>query len=550
MEWVRAAFSSNGAADDRELCLSCHNLGKDNSSPHGISREKISKVTARIEKRGGDSTLSLSGKLSGALFGRGGASLSDSIPCAACHQEHRGKDADLTAMSALQCQSCHASRFTSFSKGHPDFSTFPFQQRTKLIFDHSSHLNKHFMGKAKERAPRTCRSCHTVNASGADMTVQPFEKTCAACHEGQIMGKSSSGVKGIPFLELPGLDTESLKKAKIDVGHWPQDAEAEEIIPFMRLLLSADPNYKKVAAILKDVDLLDLSGADAEKKSAAGQLAWAVKKLVFDLAANGQRALRARLEKVVSKPLSDAEFSRLSGQLPVGIVRSAQRAWFPGLDEEMARRESGKKAGSGKKRAGKKKDDEEEEKSEDLPSAEEVSVAGGWYVQDFSLFYRPSGHGDRFQRGWLELTGRSGPVMREVFSVLSGPKATGYCGKCHSIDETGEGALRINWKAKRSDERLKTFNRFKHEPHFSLLDEKGCMTCHKMNPEAKYLDGFKDFDRSKFTSNFSPISKTVCASCHTRNSVSENCLTCHNYHIGKVSPALTSAPIRIQKASK
>ncbi len=530
--WLRAALSLKGAQDDRKLCLSCHILGENSSTPHGISNEKLSQITEHINNHGG-----------GSNHRDAPAPTRGAVPCAACHQEHRGKDADLTAMSSRKCQTCHSDRFVSFSRGHPEFLHYPFQRRTRLIFDHTTHMNKHFTGKAKDRAPNSCKSCHITGPGGNHMTVLPFKQTCAACHEGQILGESSTGAKGVPFISLPGLDTEGLKKAGIDVGEWPPDAEGEGLNPFMRLLLSANPGFVEIEATLKDIDLLDLSGAGAKKKSAAGRLAWAIKGLVFDLAMKGQQGLRARLEKVLSRKLTEPEFSRMSGQLPVGVVRSAQAAWFPNLAREMARREAGEKPGSDKKTTDEKKDAKEEE-SEELPSAEEVSVAGGWYVQDFSLLYRPSGHEDRFLRGWLELED-SGSVTRDIFSALSGPKAIGYCGKCHSIDRSGEGTLRMNWKAEVSGEDLKSFTRFAHEPHFSLLDEKGCLTCHKLNSEAKYLDGFKDTDPATFASNFQIISKAVCANCHAQGRVSENCLTCHNYHVGKVMPALTSAAMKI-----
>ena len=63
------------------------------------------------------------------------------------------------------------------------------------------------------------------------------------------------------------------------------------------------------------------------------------------------------------------------------------------------------------------------------------------------------------------------------------------------------------------------------------------------------MDSFKGADPAVFSSNFQGIPKAVCGACHTQGGASDNCLTCHDYHIGKVMPALTSAPMRIQDIS-
>lgn len=63
-----------------------------------------------------------------------------------------------------------------------------------------------------------------------------------------------------------------------------------------------------------------------------------------------------------------------------------------------------------------------------------ISAAGGWYRDDFSLMYRPAGHGDGFFRTWLDASGaaESGPARR-LFTALTAPQAPGRCIKCHSV---------------------------------------------------------------------------------------------------------------------
>lgn len=543
--WLAAAFTSHSGAKDSRLCISCHALDENSGSPHGLSPQSLAVINKRIVQKRKAGPDSIDMLLADSLGLRGEHGPDSTVACAACHQEHQGRNADLTDMNAQRCQSCHAARFAGFGAGHPEFSSFPYNRRTRLLFDHASHLSKHFTGEAKDRAPRSCKSCHLPDPAGTYMKTMGFEKTCAACHEGQILGAGSAGAKGIPFITLPGLDAEGLKKARLDVGHWPKDAEGEGLTPFLRLLLSADPEFKKAEETLDDADLLDLEKAEKDVRAAAGRLAWAIKGLVYEVAAGGQKALKARLEKALARPLGAAELSRLSAQFPVGVMRGVMAAWFPELAAEIERHKDGEPPGK------EKEGDEKEPEEEELPSPEEVSVAGGWYEQDFTLYYRPSGHEDRFMRGWLDLAGggaASDGAREDIFKALSAKKAPGYCVKCHSIDQAGEKALRINWRAKGPASNVRGFTRYRHTPHFSLLDEKGCLTCHRLDPGAKYLDGFNDYNPGSYASNFQPVQKAVCAACHTKNGASDKCLTCHNYHIGEVRPALVSAPMHMPVA--
>ncbi len=468
------------------------------------------------------------------------------LACSSCHGEHQGANASLKAMSDQKCQACHAAVFQKFESDHPDFSSFPYARRTRLIFDHNSHMNKHFKESEEiaARAPGKCRSCHALDQSGRFMTVSSFETVCASCHEPQILGKGSAGDKGISFFAVPGLDGEALKKAKIDIGHWPEKSEVEEVPPFIHLLLMADPDYPAIRAKLKDLDLLDLSEAEKSRKEAVGKLAWSIKKLLFELTTDGQQGLRRRLEAAIGRPLTESELSKLTAQFPVDLVRAAQKAWFPGLGAEIARMEKGDKKPARKpnrkKQGGK---EEPKDDTEEKTSAESASIVGGWYLQDFVLFYRPSGHQDRFLLGWLELTG-SGQFSSAqenrpaIFEALSNRKAPGMCAKCHSIDKAGERGFRVNWSPRQPALNVRDFTIFSHAPHFSLLDEKGCMTCHQLAKDADYPASYKNSDPKTFESNFGSIPKTLCADCHTEGRASNQCLTCHNYHIGHVKPAV------------
>ena len=73
---------------------------------------------------------------------------------------------------------------------------------------------------------------------------------------------------------------------------------------------------------------------------------------------------------------------------------------------------------------------------------------GGWYRQDYAIFYRPTGHKDKFIYSWLFLTGPQAPKgdkapAAAVFDLLTSKDAQGSCTKCHSVDDIqGKGRAR------------------------------------------------------------------------------------------------------------
>jgi hypothetical protein len=169
-------------------------------------------------------------------------------------------------------------------------------------------------------------------------------------------------------------------------------------------------------------------------------------------------------------------------------------------------------------------------------------LRGGWYRSDleYSLAYRPTGHADRFLQGWLDLA-VSVPEAQKLLAMLSTPTAPGVCAKCHSIDSVPNPI--VHWRTFQPDPIEHRFTRFSHTSHFSLLDDRGCQTCHSLDLEApadRYASSFSGGNRdpSRFHSNFVPIQRQVCASCHTSRFAGEGCLECHNYHIGRFAPTL------------
>ncbi len=172
-------------------------------------------------------------------------------------------------------------------------------------------------------------------------------------------------------------------------------------------------------------------------------------------------------------------------------------------------------------------------------SPEEWAEFGGWYRQDFEIRYKPSRHSDRFVRSWLDFTGvLMGLPQRgladPVFRLLTKKGAPGQCAKCHSIEGNADGALSVKWTPLTSFDQAGEFTRFSHEPHFSIKDDRGCLTCHDLNPEADYAATYKAYDPNTFQSNFKPIEQAFCRECHTASGSGDDCQLCHAYHVTEI----------------
>ena len=254
-----------------------------------------------------------------------GENIAGPLTCRTCHQEHDGKERDIAKMTNTRCQACHRSPFASLATGHPEFGTYPFDRRTSIIFDHVSHIGKHFKDtKVATIAPQECRDCHAVDVSGLYMEIKGFDATCARCHAGQIEGEGRAGTKGTPVLSVPGLDLDTLRDLGVPIGAWPEDAEGE-ITPFMDFLLAGDKKYEAARAALVNVDLFDLEDADGARLEAVKIVAWAVKGLLADMEVGGMAGVKARLEKTLGHPLTREDLTGLTGLLSVDALRAAHQ---------------------------------------------------------------------------------------------------------------------------------------------------------------------------------------------------------------------------------
>jgi len=183
---------------------------------------------------------------------------------------------------------------------------------------------------------------------------------------------------------------------------------------------------------------------------------------------------------------------------------------------------------------------------------------GGWYRQDYTIFYRPTGHKDKFVYAWLYLTGPQAPKggkspAAAVFDFLTSKDAQGSCTKCHSVDDVqGKGRV-VNFSPPSVESKRGRFTNFIHEPHFGVmenrigrLENRGCLTCHSLEKGRPYLKSYEQGNPKNFVSNFGEVKKDLCQTCHNSGTARQDCLLCHKYHVNGVNTPIMNTKIPIE----
>jgi hypothetical protein len=173
---------------------------------------------------------------------------------------------------------------------------------------------------------------------------------------------------------------------------------------------------------------------------------------------------------------------------------------------------------------------------------------GGWYRQEYAILYRPTGHKDKFIYSWLFLTGPKAPkddkgATAAVFNALAGKDAQGSCTKCHSVDEIQRKGRIVNFSPPSAEDKRGSFTRFLHEPHFGIMQDRGCLTCHSLEKGRPYLKSYEQGNPQSFSSNFGAVKKDLCQTCHNSTMARQDCLTCHKYHVNDVLRPITSTKL-------
>jgi hypothetical protein len=343
LSWMHGLVAGNPRADSK-ACLACHKMPRTAFNAHSASAEVLKESTDRLTKIAAATPQPLSARAQSSAFATHDV-VARGLYCATCHQEHQGVHFNLTKIANEQCRSCHVVKFDSFDSHHPKFENYPFKRRTRIVYDHAGHFDKHFPEVAEKyparRIPDTCSTCHDSRADERVMAVAPFDKTCTTCHLDQIVGKErASGPKGIAFLTLPGLDVKTLQEKNAAIGEWPDASEAE-LSPFMKVMISRDERGRALIKAVDSVNLQDLSDANDDQIKAVTALVWEIKRLFYALISGKASDVLANLNIGSGVKLSANLVTDLTASIPRDVVISAQQEWLPNLAIEMA---SGPKA--------------------------------------------------------------------------------------------------------------------------------------------------------------------------------------------------------------
>ena len=655
--WLHAAFADAPVLARAQPCLACHEIGRHPLSAHGLDTATLTRLGGALVapggsaggSPGGSSAASGAPRVTAAAFTLPQVARRD-IACSACHREHRGGAARLTAVHSAMCQTCHAVRFASLADGHPEFGNFPFRRRTRIIFDHAKHFNQDFAQSNKALVPTGCSGCHALGPVGEAMVVKPFAVSCGGCHLGDIKERAGADVQGLAVLGVPALDLQTLRAHDAAIGEWPAAADGD-LAPFLRFLLSQRPDTAKDLAALGTASLGDLSHAGNAQIAAAARIAWAIKELLLDLSVKGPSVLVQAVTHDNDRVAGES--AALVGGLPPDAIKTADKLWFPDLADEVTRHRAGERvpmpapkappqassaappptappgpvaSGSGAILGGAgilgapsgapapgapapgapqaaaggqgaiagtangailggsgilgaaappspslapsppggnngsilggagilggappvaaataaPPKPQPPQPPEPMANEAWTGIGGGWYRQDYYLYYRPVEHADPFLRSWLDVTGRDvqnpNGAARLLFHRLSDPGAPGVCTKCHSIDRGPGGAAVVEWLPFRPDPERHEFTKFSHLPHLNRLGSAGCKTCHQIAATTNFAASYKSGNPFVAVASFKPIRRELCASCHVAKQASAACTTCHNYHIGHFPP--------------
>ncbi|MCA9013839.1 MAG: hypothetical protein KDA77_00785 [Planctomycetaceae bacterium] len=544
--WLHLAVNGDTALEDSARCLKCHTeLGAEALFAHSVSAKRLNEITSQVQEKHKSASTPVILQLASLT---GHPTTSGKLACSTCHQEHHGRKASLTQLTDLQCQSCHTSQFTSFQHGHPALGDFPYQRRSRIYFDHNTHLNRYFKNEEFKRTmphghkPESCSSCHTPDPTGRLMLTGSFKQTCASCHEPQI---EDVEFPGVPFFALPVISPERIKSA----GAWPNTTGTfytARLPRLMELLLENDPGYQSAIKQLGDIDYRTLNHLDPQQAPAVAEIAWAIKKLLYDISTSGETALTQRLGRDRSEERRVEKECR-SRWSPSQQIR------YPNLAAEIEAHADQKTlpASTGLK---------------DTPAilSAAQNTNSGWSVSnsDFTVRYRPLGHADPLLKGWLDQAVQEkqqrldSDSMWQIFSnptasgteASHGALASGRCLMCHSVDKDPvSGRSQINWQPLPTQQAKEQFTQFSHAPHLTMGQRQNCESCHTFGPSGTENAAILQSDyfvrdpsnlfwlinqnsQQTCTSGFKPISQQTCVTCHNTTTATQSCLQCHNYH--------------------
>lgn len=332
-QWISTTLfgASKQQLTQSELCLKCHQNTLASATalkPHNLNDAQLEKASLRAKAslENGDSNAGTRGAIRPPTN-------DGKITCNACHREHHGSDHDMKAITDQQCQVCHQQQFSRFELDHPEFKDPVAKRRTRIAFDHVSHSIKHFPGKKTEF---NCNQCHLDDATRHTKVLASYEQSCGQCHDDAI---NESARTGLTLFALPSLDMDAILEGNHPIGTWPLAATGDfdgPLPPLTRVLLAADKNLKPtLEQIPENFDFSDIDPDDPQSVAQAVELVWGLKRLMVDLAVNGDAAFARRLNVGLGIQLDSRQVRKVLPDVDQFVFRRVIQRWLPGVETEV-----------------------------------------------------------------------------------------------------------------------------------------------------------------------------------------------------------------------
>ena len=262
----------------------------------------------------------------------GAAIDTESVECSACHIEHRGADANMLAISDTQCQTCHQDRFGSFAPSHPEFDQWPYGRGQQIAFNHASHAGRHFPATIQggQSVAFQCLDCHQPTENDELTRTIDYRRACAACHDASLQAQTAEGIELLTLPSLPGRSAQRVQP-------WPTWGTGffdGKIAPLAELLLRKDPRVGSSFHLIPDRDFARVNAERAEMVDAAEAIARAHRRLLQEIAVDGQQVI---LDRAAAYGVQPRTLLPLVQSLPPQLIGEATRIWF-GQDAEPTAR--------------------------------------------------------------------------------------------------------------------------------------------------------------------------------------------------------------------
>lgn len=174
-------------------------------------------------------------------------------PCAACHPDHRGRQAALTEVADERCASCHG--FGAFSR-HPEFAFARQAQPDEghLKLGHRLHVHRVMRELGLADPQRACLTCHEPEPSGEGFLPLDYERHCGACHLTEAVSTPPLTTAELDDPESVGVLTlEDIQRSGEPGTRWAFFSNPNEFFPAGRSAVGKSPVYHEDPWILTNL---------------------------------------------------------------------------------------------------------------------------------------------------------------------------------------------------------------------------------------------------------------------------------------------------------